>query len=76
VSDIDEYLTQVANSDKYDCPTRVKAAIQLGTFIGITIAGRVQQGLQLQFTFESALQRYAKRFPPPPPPRDDEWDDD
>src|SRR5438128_4666851 len=37
VSDIDEYLTQVANSDKYDCQTRVKAAIDLGTFNGLSV---------------------------------------
>jgi hypothetical protein len=74
VSDIDDYLTQVANSDKYDCPTRVKAAIDLGTFYGLRLAGRMQLGLQYHLTFEAALQRYARRFPPPP--RDEERDDD
>jgi hypothetical protein len=72
VSDIDDYLTQVANGDKYDCPTRVKAAIELGTFGGLKLAGRMQQGLQLHLTFESALQRYARRFPPQPPQDDDD----
>jgi hypothetical protein len=71
VSDIDEYLTQVANSDKYDCQTRVKAAIDLGTFNGLSVAMRGQLGFQLQWAFQAALQRYARRFPPPPP-QDDE----
>jgi hypothetical protein len=71
VSDINDYLTQVANGDKYDCQTRVKAAIELGTFNGLKLAGRMQQGLQFYFTFESALQRYARRFPPQPPQDDD-----
>jgi hypothetical protein len=74
VHDIKHYLTQIADGDKYDCPTRVKAAIELGTFSGLKLGGRIQLGLQVHLSFEDALQRYAKRFPPPP--RDDEWNDE
>jgi hypothetical protein len=78
VSDIDDYLGQVANSEQYDCSTRVKAAVEIGTFSGLALARRIQFGFQLKLAYEAALQRYGKRFPPPPPlaPRDDEWDDD
>jgi hypothetical protein len=69
---MNEYLDQIANSEKYDWQTRVKAAIEVGTFNGLTLAGRVQFSLQLHLASADALQRYAKRFPPPPPPRDDE----
>jgi hypothetical protein len=65
VSDIDDYLGQIANGEQYDCPTRVKAAIEAGTLAGVRLAGRIQFGLQLKFAFEDALMRYARRFPPP-----------
>lgn len=70
VNDMDEYLEQVVRSEQYDCSTRVEAAIATGVFVGLTLAGRIQLGLQLQWAFQSALKRYAKRFPPSP--RNDE----
>ena len=70
VSDIDEYLGQVTNSQQYDCPTRVKAAIEMGTLNGLKLAGRIQLGLQLKLAYEDALERYARRFPAPT--KDDE----
>ena len=76
VGGIDDYLDQVASGKQYDCSTRVKAAIELGTLKAFGSVGRIQLGLQLHLAYEDALQRYAKRFPPPPPPRDDERDDD
>jgi hypothetical protein len=71
VGGIDDYLEQVANG-QYDCPTRVKAAIELGTLKGFGGAGRIQLGLQTHLAYEDALQRYARRFPPPPPGDDDD----
>jgi hypothetical protein len=65
VGGIDDYFDQVANSEQCDCPTRVKAAIELGTFVGLKLAGRMQLGLQLHLAYEDALERYARRFPPP-----------
>ena len=76
VSDIDERLDQVASGKQYDCSTRAKAAIELGTLEVFGSVGQIQLGLQLHLAYEDALQRYAKRFPPPPPPMADEWDDD
>jgi hypothetical protein len=66
VNDIDDYFTQIANGEQYDCPTRVKAATQTGTLNGLVFAGRMQYYFQLRFAYESALQRYARRFPPSP----------
>jgi hypothetical protein len=63
VSDIEDYLGQITNSEQYDCQTRVKAAIEAGTLNGIRVAGRIQFGLQLKFAFEDALMRYARRVP-------------
>jgi hypothetical protein len=72
VHDIDDYLGRVANGEQYDCPTRVKAAIEIGTFAGLALAGRIQSSLKVKIAYESALERYAKRFPPPPRREDDE----
>jgi hypothetical protein len=66
VNDIDDYLNQIATSEQYDCPTRVKAAIEMGTLNGLVVGGRMQYSLQFRFAFENALQRYARRFPPSP----------
>jgi hypothetical protein len=71
VSDIDDYFGQIANGEQYDCQTRVKAAIEMGTLNGIKVAGRIQFGLQAKFALEDALMRYARRFPPPAPPPPD-----
>ena len=76
VSDVDDYLTQVSNSDKYDGPTRVKAAMQLGSLYGLAMAGRMQFGLQIRLAYENALKRYARRFPLPPRDADDDDDND
>jgi hypothetical protein len=72
--DVADVLGVRPSADDGSCPTRVKAAIELGTFYGLRLAGRMQLGLQYHLTFEAALQRYARRFPPPP--RDEERDDD
>jgi len=71
VTDIEDYLGQVANGQQHDCATRVKAASDLGVFGGLRLAQRIQLALQLKLAYEDALVRYAKRFPPAPP-RDDE----
>jgi hypothetical protein len=72
VSDIDDYLGRIANGEQYDCQTRVKAAVEIGTLAGcVSLARRIQFGLQLRLAFEDALVRYARRFPPPAT-RDDE----
>jgi hypothetical protein len=66
VSDIDDYLTQVANRNQYDCSTRVKAAIELGTLNTFRNTGQIQLGLKFRLAYEDALGRYARRFSPPP----------
>jgi hypothetical protein len=61
VTDIEDYLGQVANGQQHDCATRVKAAGDLGVFGGLKLIGRIQLGLQLKLAYEDALLRYAKR---------------
>jgi hypothetical protein len=74
VGGVDEYLGQIANSEQCDCPTRVKAAVEVGTLYGLKLAGRMQRSLQVHLAFEDALERYARRFPPPEAPLDPKWE--
>ena len=64
VGDIDDYLSQVANNQMVQCALRVKAAIELGTMVGIKTAGRYSLLMQLHYAFEDALEEYSRRFPP------------
>jgi hypothetical protein len=74
VGGVHEYLGQIANSEQCDCPTRVKAAVEVGTLYGLKLAGRMQRSLQVHLAFEDALERYARRFPPPEAPLDPKWE--
>jgi len=55
VTDIEDYLGQIANGQQHDCATRVKAAGDLGIFGGLKLGQRIQQSLQLKFAYEDAL---------------------
>jgi hypothetical protein len=61
----DEYFSGITNDEEQDCATRVKAAQELGTLSGITVAQQHQFAMQLRMATEDAIQRYAKRPPSP-----------
>jgi hypothetical protein len=64
VTDIDEYLSQVADDNRVPAPLRVKAALELGTLAGVRMSGNSLYAMQLGMAFEQALELYARRFPP------------
>jgi hypothetical protein len=72
VDGIQDYLSRVANDKTEVGPTRVAAAVEVGTFNGVKLAGKYSLALQLQLAFEDALEKYAKQFPPPQEPDEDD----
>ena len=56
VSGIDDYFAQVSNDKTLHPMLRVKAAIELGTLIGIKTAGRLMMSMQM--SYEDALETY------------------
>jgi hypothetical protein len=65
ISDPDDYFSGIVDDEAEDCKIRVKAARELGTLSGITVAGQYQFAVQLRMATEDAIQRYAKRPRPP-----------
>jgi hypothetical protein len=57
----DEYLSGIADDEALDCGLRIKAARELGTIVGITVAQQHQLAIQLRMATEDAIQRHAKR---------------
>jgi hypothetical protein len=57
VTDIDDYLSRAAEDAKLHCATRVKAATELGTLVGIKASGRLLYRWQLNIAYEDALQK-------------------
>jgi hypothetical protein len=60
----DEYFASIADDGTEDCSIRIKAAREVGAFMGITIAQQHQLAIQMRIATEDAIQRYAKRPPP------------
>jgi hypothetical protein len=60
----DEYFAGIADDEAEDCVTRVKAAREVGAFMGVTISQQHQLAIQMRVATEDAIQRYAKRPPP------------
>ena len=58
-TDLDDYLTEISDSDELDAATRLKAAFELGTLNGLKSAGRFSMILQLNSAAGIALKRYA-----------------
>jgi hypothetical protein len=63
ISGSDGYYSDIVENKSEACETRIKAAHELGTLAGITVAGQHQLAIQLRMAMEDALQRYAKRPP-------------
>ena len=61
----DEYFSGIADDEAQDCGIRIKAARELATIVGVTIAQQHQLAIQLRMATEDAIQRYAKRPRPP-----------
>jgi hypothetical protein len=71
ISGADDYFLKVSNNSTVPCPIRVKAAIELGTFVGLRTGARVMQLMQVNIAYEAALQQYSLRFPPRHDPEDE-----
>ncbi|MCP2214230.1 hypothetical protein AB7M42_008783 [Bradyrhizobium diazoefficiens] len=63
ISGPDEYYSEIVENKSEACEMRIKAARELGTLAGISVAGQHQLAVQLRMATEDALQRYAKRPP-------------
>ena len=69
ISGPDEYYSGIVDDESEETSIRIKAAQELGTLAGISVAGQHQLAIQLRMATEDAIQRHAKR-PPAVPKRD------
>ncbi|MCA1455936.1 hypothetical protein I6F35_22475 [Bradyrhizobium sp. BRP22] len=63
ISGPDDYYSEIVENKREACEMRIKAARELGTLAGISVAGQHQLAIQLRMAMEDGLQRYAKRPP-------------
>ncbi|MHC2575988.1 hypothetical protein ACVI1J_002298 [Bradyrhizobium diazoefficiens] len=61
ISGPDDYYSGIVENKGEACEMRIKAAHELGTLAGISVAGQHQLAIQLRMAMEDALQRYAKQ---------------
>jgi hypothetical protein len=66
ISGPDEYYSGIVDDESAETSIRLKAAQELGTLAGISVAGQHQLAIQLRIATEDAIQRYAKQPPPVP----------
>jgi hypothetical protein len=66
ISGPDEYYSGIVDDESEETSVRLKAANELGTLAGVSVAGQHQLAIQLRMATEDAIQRYAKRPPTAP----------
>jgi hypothetical protein len=54
-----DYLGEIRDNTRNDCTLRIKAAILMSGFSNLTF----RQNVEMQYVWEDAFQRYARRFP-------------
>jgi hypothetical protein len=69
ISGPDEYYQGIVDDESEETSIRIKAAQELATLTGISVAGQHQLAIQLRMATEDAIQRYAKQ-PPAVPKKD------
>jgi hypothetical protein len=60
MSSADDYLAGIANDQDAPGELRVKAAIDIGVFQGLSLGQRYQLAFQVHMTMEDAIQRYGR----------------